>query len=57
MKAWIVYYSYDYEGGYVVGIFTNEKKAQKCFEKIQYVKGDNQYIDKIDINKEIDLEI
>jgi len=55
-KLYVLYYWYEYEGGKIVGIYTDNKKALKHAERIKD-KGDGRSIQVVEANKEIDITI
>lgn len=59
MKGWIVFRAYDYEGGTIVGIFADERKARNRFEKLEQEKYNegSQHIEEFTFDKEIGISI
>lgn len=59
MKGWIVFRAYDYEGGTIVGIFADERRARNRFEKLEKenMAGDSQHIKEFTFDKEIRISI
>ena len=51
---YVVYFSWDYEGGKIKGIFRNKKEAEECLQRIKEARrGDDQFMTQIELDKEL----
>jgi hypothetical protein len=55
-RAYIVYYWWEYEGGKVVGVYTDFDKATEHLQKIKD-RGDGRSIKEIQIGVEFELDL
>lgn len=56
MKLYVVWYSYDYEGGFIEEVCSTQEKAEKVLKSIKD-DGDSRGIDEIELDKECHIPL